>query len=45
MFYAMVILGFHGWETTSQVTLREVLQGGMGRSQVIYKFYPKGQVV
>ena len=45
MLYAVGILGFHAWEPTSQVTLRELLQGGRGRSQVKEKFYPKGQVV
>ena len=31
-------------ETASQVTLRELLQRGEGRSQVIQKFFDKGQV-
>ena len=41
MLYAVEILGFHAWEPTSQVTWRELLQGGRGRSQVKEKFYPK----
>ena len=45
MFYVMGILGFHGWETASQVTLRELLQEGWERGQVTYKFCNKGQIV
>ena len=35
MFYLVGILGLQAWEAASQVTLREMLQGGKGRSLVI----------
>ena len=31
-------------EAASELTLRELLRGGEGRSQIIQKFYNKGQV-
>ena len=37
-------LGLQALDTASQVTLKELLQGGGGRSQVIQKFYNKGQI-
>ena len=38
-------LGLPARETASQVTLRELLRGGKGRSQVIQKVYNKQLVV
>ena len=38
-------VGLQARETASQVTLRKLLPGGKGRSQVTYKFCNKGQVV
>ena len=37
-------LGLHALETASQVTLKELLQGGVGRSHIIQKFYNTGQI-
>ena len=38
-------LGFQAQEKASQVTLRELLQGGEGRIQVKEKFCNKGQEI
>ena len=38
-------VGLQTQETASQVTLRELFQGGERRNQVIQKFYNKVQVV
>ena len=43
-FVQQKFLGLQALETASQVTLKELLQGGGGRSQVIQKFYNKGQI-
>ena len=45
VFFQWEFLDLWAWETASQVTLRELCWGGKGRSQVIYKFCNKGQVV
>ena len=36
-------LGLQAWEAASQVTVRELLKGDMGRSQIIWRFETKGR--
>ena len=45
MFYSLGIFRASAQETASQVTLRELLQGGERRNQVKEKFCNKSQVV
>ena len=44
-FIWLEFLGFQAQEKASQVTLRELLQGGEGRIQVKEKFCNKGQEI